>query len=153
MKAIVSCSRPCYRAARTNPLALTLVSEYSCLVGERMNRLRRVGACVLSCMVLVPSMALAQASLAGVVRDASGAVLPGATVEASSPVLIEKVRSITTDGTGRYTIADLRPGTYSVTFSLAGFRTVVREGVELAGTAVLTVNAELSVGGVQETIT
>jgi len=65
-----------------------------------MNRLRRVGTCVLACLVLAPSLALAQASLAGVVRDPSGAVLPGATVEASSPVLIEKVRSVTTDGTG-----------------------------------------------------
>src|SRR5688572_12250843 len=107
------------------------------------------GALVLA----LPVAALAQASLAGLVRDTSGAVLPGVTVEASSPVLIEKVRSAVTDGTGRYTIPDLRPGTYRIAFTLPGFRTVVREGVELAGTAVFTVNADLTVGGVQETIT
>jgi hypothetical protein len=104
-------------------------------------------------IVSVPMAAFAQATLSGLVRDTSGAVLPGATVEASSPVLIEKVRSGITDGTGRYTIPDLRPGTYRLSFSLTGFKTVVREGVELSGTAVLTVNADLEVGGVQETIT
>ena len=104
-------------------------------------------------VVSVPLAAFAQATLAGLVRDTSGAVLPGATVEAASPVLIEKVRSGVSDGTGRYTIPDLRPGTYKVTFSLTGFKTVVRDGVELSGSAVLTVNADLEVGGVQETIT
>ena len=104
-------------------------------------------------VVSIPMAAFAQATLSGLVRDTSGAVLPGATVEASSPVLIEKVRSGITDGTGRYTIPDLRPGTYKLTFSLTGFKTVVRDGVELSGTAVLTVNADLEVGGVQETIT
>ena len=88
-------------------------------------------------VVSVPMAAFAQATLSGLVRDTSGAVLPGVTVEASSPVLIEKVRSGVTDGTGRYTIPDLRPGTYRLTFSLTGFKTVVREGVELSGTAVL----------------
>ena len=109
------------------------------------------GACAL--VLALPFTAFAQASLAGVVRDASGAVLPGVTAEASSPVLIEKVRSAVTDGTGRYTIPDLRPGTYRVTFTLPGFRTVVREGLELSGTAVFTINADMAVGGVQETIT
>src|SRR5688572_23044104 len=104
-------------------------------------------------IVSVPMPAFAQATLAGLVRDTSGAVLPGVTVEASSPVLIEKVRSGVTDGTGRYTIPDLRPGTYRLSFSLTGFKTVVRDAVELSGTAVLTVNADLEVGGVQETIT
>ena len=103
--------------------------------------------------VLAPSVVYAQATLAGIARDTSGAVLPGVTVEASSPVLIEKVRTATTDATGRFTIPDLRPGTYKVTFSLTGFRTIVRDGVELAGTAVATVNADMAVGGVQETIT
>ena len=83
-------------------------------------------------VLALPLAAFAQATLSGLVRDASGAVLPGVTVEASSPVLIEKVRSAVTDGTGRYTIPDLRPGTYRVTFTLPGFRTIVREGVELA---------------------
>jgi len=118
-----------------------------------MNRLRRVGTCVLACLVLSPSLALAQASLAGVVRDPSGAVLPGATVEASSPVLIEKVRSVTTDGTGQYRIIDLRPGTYTVTFSLSGFSGVKRDGIVLSGTSTTTLNAELTVGNVSETIT
>ena len=104
-------------------------------------------------VVSVPMAAFAQATLSGLVRDTSGAVLPGVTVEASSPVLIEKVRSGVTDGTGRYTIPDLRPGTYKLTFSLTGFKTVVRDGLELTGTSVLTVNADLDVGGVQETIT
>ena len=103
--------------------------------------------------VLAPSVVYAQATLAGIARDTSGAVLPGVTVEAASPVLIEKVRTATTDATGRFTIPDLRPGTYKVTFSLTGFRTIVRDGVELAGTAVATVNADMAVGGVQETIT
>src|SRR5262245_43410317 len=100
-----------------------------------------------------PMTAFAQATLSGLVRDTSGAVLPGVTVEASSPVLIEKVRSGITDGTGRYTIPDLRPGTYRLSFSLTGFKTVVRDRVELSGTAVFGVNADLEVGGVQETIT
>jgi hypothetical protein len=104
-------------------------------------------------VIAVPLGAYAQASISGLVRDTSGGVLPGVTVEASSPVLIEKARSATTDAAGRYTIPDLRPGPYRVTFSLQGFRTVVREGVELVGTQVATVNGELSVGGVQETIT
>ena len=103
--------------------------------------------------VLAPSIVYAQATLAGIARDTSGAVLPGVTVEAASPVLIEKVRTAVTDETGRFTIPDLRPGTYKVTFSLTGFRTIVRDGVELSGTAVATVNADLQVGGVQETIT
>ena len=104
-------------------------------------------------VLALPLAAYAQATISGLVRDASGGVLPGVTAEASSPVLIEKVRSAVTDSTGRYTIPDLRPGTYRVTFTLPGFRTVVREGVELSGTAVFDVNADLQVGGVQETIT
>jgi hypothetical protein len=103
--------------------------------------------------VLAPSVVYAQATLAGIARDTSGAVLPGVTVEAASPVLIEKVRTATTDEQGRYSIPDLRPGDYTVTFTLTGFRTVVRSGVALSGTAVVTINADLSVGGVQETIT
>ena len=103
--------------------------------------------------VLAPAAVYAQATLAGTARDTSGAVLPGVTVEAASPVLIEKVRTALTDATGRYTIPDLRPGDYTVTFTLPGFRTVVRQGVSVSGTAVITINADLSVGGVEETIT
>src|SRR5436305_406137 len=80
-----------------------------------------------------PAAVYAQASITGVVRDTSGAVLPGVTVEASSPVLIEKSRSVVTDGTGQYRIVDLRPGAYTVTFTLSGFSTVKRQGVELTG--------------------
>jgi hypothetical protein len=103
--------------------------------------------------VLAPSVVFAQAQITGVVRDASGAVLPGVTVEASSDVLIEKVRSATTDSSGQYRVIDLRPGTYSVTFTLPGFATVKREGVELTGTFVATINQDLKVGGVAETVT
>lgn len=107
----------------------------------------------LAVMLVMPAVARAQATLAGLVRDTSGGVLPGVTVEASSPVLIEKVRATVTDGAGRYTIPDLRPGIYRVTFTLPGFRTLVREGVELTGTGVTTINADLAVGELQETIT
>ena len=101
----------------------------------------------------MPATAFAQASIVGTVRDASGAVLPGATVEASSPALIEKTRSVTSNGAGQYSIEDLRPGTYTVTFSLSGFTTVKREGIQLSGSFVATVNGDLKVGGVAETIT
>ena len=85
------------------------------------------------CLAFVPAAAYAQASFTGIVKDSSGAVLPGVNVEASSAVLIEKSRSAVTDGEGRYIIADLRPGTYRVAFTLQGFKTVVREGLELLG--------------------
>src|SRR5262245_42938065 len=89
----------------------------------RMRALRCI-LFVLSGVVILPAAAYAQASIAGVVRDTSGAVLPGVTVEASSPALIEKVRSAVTDGTGDYRIVNLRPGIYTVTFSLTGFSTI-----------------------------
>ena len=104
-------------------------------------------------VIALPLGAFAQATISGLVRDSSGGVLPGVTVEASSPVLIEKSRSAVTDTNGRYTIPDLRPGAYRVTFTLQGFKTVVRENVELTGTQVLALNSDLEVGGVQETIT
>ncbi len=108
-------------------------------------------------LVLLPALAMAQAvasgTISGVVRDASGGVLPGVTVEAASPALIEKVRTAVTDGQGVYRIIDLRPGMYTVTFTLTGFSTVKREGVELTTGFTATVNADLKVGDVQETIT
>src|SRR5215475_9632145 len=100
----------------------------------------------------LPTTAFAQSAIAGVVKDSSGAVLPGVTVEASSPVLIEKTRSATTDGTGQYQITDLRPGTYSVTFALSGFATAKRENVVVSGSGVITINADLRVGNVSETV-
>src|SRR5687767_6534062 len=108
---------------------------------------------VLAWTLLTPSLALAQASIAGVVRDTSGAVLPGVTVEASSPVLIEKVRTTVSDGNGRFEIIDLRPGTYVVTMSLQGFTTARRDGVLLGGAGTVTVDGEMRVGTVQETVT
>ena len=92
-------------------------------------------------------------AIAGVVRDTTGAVLPGVTVEVASPVLIEKTRSAVTDGGGNYKITDLRPGTYTVTFTLAGFGTVRREGLELATGFTVPANAELKVGSLEETVT
>jgi hypothetical protein len=108
---------------------------------------------VVSVSLLSPSAAYAQAAITGVVRDASGGVLPGATVEAASPVLIEKVRSVVTDANGQYRIVDLRPGAYSVTATLQGFTTLKREGIELSGNFVATVNLDLKVGSLEETIT
>src|SRR5262245_19449656 len=104
-------------------------------------------------LVILPSSAYAQASITGVVRDTSGALLPGVTVEAASPALIEKVRSVVSDGTGQYRIENLRPGSYTVTFTLPGFATVKREGIELTGNYVASIDAELRVGALEETIT
>ena len=104
-------------------------------------------------IVLFPSAAHAQASITGVARDTSGAVIPGVTVEAASPVLIEKVRSAVTDGNGRYDITNLRPGTYTVTFTLPGFNTVKKDNVTVAGSGATVMDAALRVGAVEETIT
>src|SRR5688572_18242910 len=90
-------------------------------------------AIVVFAYCVLPSAAFGQGSIAGVVRDTSGAVLPGVSVEASSPALIEKVRTAVTDSSGQYRIEDLRPGPYVVTFSLSGFSTVRREDIVLAG--------------------
>ena len=116
-----------------------------------MQRLKTAGTSL--GLLLIPSLVYAQASITGVVRDTSGAVLPGVGVDASSPALIEKVRSVTTNESGQYRIENLRPGVYTVTFALSGFGTVKREGIELSGTFVATVNAELRVGAVEETVT
>src|SRR5262245_11228640 len=115
--------------------------------------MRRLLAAAFAITLLSPAAARAQASITGVVRDTSGAVLPGVTVEASSPVLIEKARAAITDGTGQYRIVDLRPGTYEVTFSMPGFNTVKRDGIELTGSFTASISAELKVGAIQETVT
>jgi hypothetical protein len=104
-------------------------------------------------ILLLPAPLFAQATLTGTVRDTSGALLPGVTVEAASDALIERVRTAVTDGTGQYRIIDLRPGTYSLTFTLSGFSTVRRDGIEVSGTQTLTIPADMRVGGVEETIT
>lgn len=104
-------------------------------------------------IVVIPSTAFAQASITGTIKDTSGAVLPGVTVDASSPALIEKVRSVSSDSTGQYRIENLRPGAYTVTFTLSGFSVVRREGIELTGAFTATVNAELRVGALEETLT
>src|SRR5262245_38027185 len=117
-----------------------------------MHRVVKVAAAVAGTLLL-PSLVFAQATIAGVVRDASAAVLPGVTVEASSPALIEKTRTVVSDGTGQYRITDLPPGSYVLTFSLPGFSTVKRDGLEVSGSGVMAVNVELRVGTVEESVT
>ena len=107
----------------------------------------------LACALAAPVTAFAQGAFAGVVKDTSGAILPGVTVEARSPALIEGSRSVVTDGAGQYRIVDLRPGTYTLSFSLQGFSTVRREGLELTGSRVVNVDGQMVVGGLQETVT
>src|SRR5262249_9651944 len=107
---------------------------------------------VLACLCLAPRTVWAQGTITGTVKDASGGVLPGVTVDATGPALLAP-RTVSTDTSGIYRIIDLPPGTYSVTYTLAGFSKVVREGIELAGTAVLTVPIELRVGAIEESVT
>jgi hypothetical protein len=108
---------------------------------------------VLAWLTVPSSSAFAQSAIAGLVTDNTGAVLPGVTVEASSPVLIEKVRTVVTDGQGRYTIIDLRPGTYRIAFTLTGFNTLIRDAIELPADFTATVSVQLSVGSLQESVT
>src|SRR3954463_14450423 len=110
-------------------------------------------AVLLAAIVLLPSLARAQGTLTGTVTDQSGSALPGVTVEAASPALIEKSRTAVTDGSGQYRIPSLNPGTYSLTFRLSGFNVVKRENIELSGTMTLTIPIELRVGALQETVT
>src|SRR6266446_6054425 len=117
------------------------------------SKLGGVTLAVLACLVLLPSLAAAQSQIAGTVKDESGGVLPGVTVEAASPALIEKSKSAVTDANGRFTIVDLRQGTYKVAFTLTGFSTVVRDAVELPANFTATVNADMKVGALEETIT
>jgi hypothetical protein len=116
-------------------------------------RMLKRAVLALACLTILPSPAYAQAALAGVVRDASGLVLPGVTVEASSSSLIEKSRTAVTDGSGQYRIPELTPGLYTVSFTLAGFATIRRENVDLTGSGVTTISAEMRVGAVSETVT
>jgi len=104
-------------------------------------------------MLAASGSALAQSAISGVIKDASGAVLPGVTVTASSPALIERSKTTVSDGSGQYRIVDLRPGIYEVTFELTGFQTVKREGVAIEANFTATLNTEMKVGAVEETIT
>src|SRR5262245_22830778 len=118
-----------------------------------MLRCLRLAALVLAGSLALPLTVSAQSAIAGMVRDTTGAVLPGVTVEASSPALIEKTRSVVSDSAGQYKIIDLRPGLYTVTFTLTGFNTVRREGIEVVTETTAQVNGELRVGSIEETIT
>ncbi|MBM3779195.1 MAG: TonB-dependent receptor [Acidimicrobiia bacterium] len=122
-----------------------------------MKHLRLLAFASMVGVVCLPGRALGQSSttgaIAGTARDATGAVLPGVTVEAASPALIEKVRVAVTDSQGNYKIIDLRPGTYSVTFTLPGFSTFAREGILLSSGFTATANAEMAVGSLEETVT
>lgn len=122
-----------------------------------MTRVSSASLAAIMWLVLTSATALAQgtgaASITGTVRDESGGVLPGVTVEVSSPVLIEKVRSTVTDSDGAFRITELRPGIYSVTYSLPGFSILRREGIELSPSFTATLNAELKVGTLEETVT
>src|ERR671919_2207002 len=114
---------------------------------------QRIARFVVVCVFLLPAAAWAQSSITGVVRDTSGGVLPGVTVEASSPALIAGSSTTVTDDQGLYRIVDLRPGPYTVTFTLPGFSTVRREGIELRAEFTATVNADMAVGAIEETLT
>src|SRR5436309_4338348 len=121
-------------------------------------KVRRTGYFLLlfSCFLFLPATVWGQAetgNIIGIVRDTSGAVLPGVTVEAASPALIERIRTAVSDEGGRYRIGDLRPGSYTVTFALPGFSTLKRESIELTTGFTATVNADLKVGAREETIT
>jgi hypothetical protein len=112
---------------------------------------------ILACTLLAPTLVRAQSSttgaLAGEAKDTSGALLPGVTVEAASPALIEKVRTAVTNDEGKYRITDLRPGIYTITFTLTGFAGVIRQGIELNAGRTVNVVAEMKVGALQETVT
>jgi hypothetical protein len=122
-----------------------------------MRGLLKLWAIPMGLVVLIPALAGAQGALTrgtltGTVRDAAGAVLPGVTVEAASPALIEKVRTAVTDGSGIYRIVNLDPGTYALTFTLQGFNQIKREGIELIGSATLTISIDMRVGDIQEVV-
>src|SRR6478609_6919082 len=134
---------------RAKGISLRRDAEFSAAIADVLGGQMRVIVRTLVLLVgsiLMPAALFAQAVIAGSVKDASGGVLPGVNVEVASPALIEKTREAVTDGTGQYRIEDLRPGTYTVTFTLQGFSTFKREGIELTGTFTATVNAELKVG-------
>src|SRR6202521_2617626 len=111
----------------------------------------RVGTALVLVSLGLPALVFAQGSIAGVVKDSSGGVLPGVTVEAASPALIEKTRSVVTDGGGRYRIVDLRPGLHTVTCTLPCLNSSKADGLEVTS-SLATVNGELRVGALEETV-
>src|SRR5262249_2371195 len=121
--------------------------------GWPMRAFARIAAAFALTTVLAPAAAFAQGAITGTVKDTSGAVLPGVTVEASSPALIERAHTAVTDGAGLDRIIALRPGPYTRPVPPPGFAPVKREGIELSGTATLTIPIELKVGELQETVT
>src|SRR5918995_4728208 len=121
-------------------------------VSIRWRRARMIAALVFASAALAPVTAAAQSGLAGTVTDSSGALLPGVTIEAASPALIEKVRTAVSDDRGRYNIIELRPGRYTVTFTLPGFTTVKQE-LDLPAAFTATVNAQMPIGTLQESVT
>src|SRR5215472_6295609 len=134
--------------------ALLIIARFQ--GGHSMRRVVVCAILVWAGLLLLPRLSFAQgigaASIVGVAKDSSGAVLPGVTVEAASPVLLEKSRATVTDDQGRYQIAELRPGTYSVTFTLPGFATFKRDGLTLTPGFAATINADLRVGALSETV-
>ncbi len=137
-----------------------MLRRIACAVCQGSHSMRRLvfgtilaWAGLLFLPALLSAQGTSSGSIAGTAKDSSGAVLPGVTVEASSPALIEKTRSTTTDANGEYKIIELRPGTYTVTFTLTGFNTFKRDGLELAPNFTATINAVLGVGAIQETVT
>src|SRR5437667_8453324 len=148
------------RRRRKNPVAFQDCTSASSASSAVVSR--REGAGVpargtwllpIAFVILAPRIVVAQGSITGTVKDPTGAVLPGVTVEAASDALIERVRTGATDSTGQYRIVDLRSGTYVVTFTLTGFNTFKREGIELTGSFTATVNAEMKVGSLEESVT
>ena len=119
----------------------------------RIGSIKKVWVMALAALCLLPIAAQAQSAFTGTVKDTSGAVLPGVAVEAASDALIEKTRSVVTDENGGYRLVDLRPGTYTLSFALEGFSTVKREGVQLESNFTMTLNTEMKVGSLEETLT
>ena len=117
------------------------------------SRLRCALSILVAAFCLAVSATAHAQSVAGTVRDTSGAVLPGVSVEAASPALIERSRSVVKDANGQYQIIDLRPGAYTITFTLPGFTTVITADVTVTGGGVTTINGDMRLGGLQETIT
>src|SRR5690349_18434721 len=121
---------------------------------QRRPRVSRMLRCLIGiAAILLPAVALAQeGQIAGTVRDTSGGVIPGVTVEATSPALIEKIRTTTSDANGQYRLTNLPVGTYTVTFTLSGFQSQRHDNVQLTSGFTAPVNAAMGVGGLQETV-